>query len=214
MSNKLQTLLERMPQHFAHSPDSNNYKLLSIIAENGNENKLIFDTILKFWNVDQSEGVGLDRLGKDEGISRGNWTDKEYRKMIKIQCIINLSEGDIPTMNTILEAYLGDDFLGLEEGWVRYNKPASLVVETKPSEQTLPFDLLQKIKTAGVGLVYVEIVNPNETLFHTGSIVLTGEVTTIYPWYSNEPIEATLKVPISPYSQDIETITLFPKGVD
>ena len=28
----------------------------------------------------QAEGYGLDRLGKDEGISRGGWEDEEYRK--------------------------------------------------------------------------------------------------------------------------------------
>ena len=52
MSNKrLQTLLDRMPRHFTRAKDSNNYKLLFIIAENGVENLAIQQTILKYWDV-------------------------------------------------------------------------------------------------------------------------------------------------------------------
>lgn len=72
-NQRLQTLLDRMPRQYPKNEESNNYKLLKIIAENGVENLAIQQTILKYWDVDQSEGYGLDRLGKDEGISRGGW---------------------------------------------------------------------------------------------------------------------------------------------
>lgn len=138
-----------MPRHFTQEPDSNNYKLLSIIAENSVENQVVYDTILNFWDVDQAEGVALDRLGKDEGISRGGWNDDDYRKMIKIQYIMNLSEGDIPTMNLILAAYMGDGFLGLHDMWKR--EPASMSANFQfDYEGNIPKELLQKIKAAGV----------------------------------------------------------------
>ena len=79
MSNRLDSLLTRMPSHFAKDKESNNYKLLSLIAQGSEETRTVYDTMLKFWDVDQSEGVGLDRLGKDEGIACGSGDDTEYR---------------------------------------------------------------------------------------------------------------------------------------
>lgn len=149
-----------MPRHFAREEDSNNYKLLKIIAENGVENLAIMQTILKYWDVDQAEGVGLDRLGKDEGISRGGWDDEEYRKMIKIQCILNLSEGDIDTMNQIMDAYMGNDFIGFEEGWREF-EPATLLLNIRASAITVPDALIKRMKTAGVG-IYILLNELNE----------------------------------------------------
>lgn len=154
MSNRLITLLERMPSHFAKDENSNNYKLLKIVADNSVENRTVYDTILKFWDVDQSQGIGLDRLGKNVGIARGSWNDADYRKMIKIQSILNLSEGDIPTMNLIMDAYMGDAFLGFQDGWKLFG-PATLIANIKDASKPLPGNILKKIKSAGVSTHWV-----------------------------------------------------------
>ncbi|MFJ7663757.1 hypothetical protein ACIQXW_15400 [Lysinibacillus sp. NPDC097162] len=171
MSNKrLQTLLDRMPRQYARNEDSNNYKLLKIIAENGVENLAIQQTILKYWDIDQAEGYGLDRLGKDEGIARGGWDDDEYRKMIKVQCILNLSEGDIETMNQIMDAYMGSGFIGFEEGWREF-EPATLLINIRASAKSIPDELIKRIKTAGVG-IYIFLNEINEFLIiHAGTYV-------------------------------------------
>ena len=171
-----------MPRHFTRAKDSNNYKLLSIIAENGVENLAIQQTILKYWDVDQAEGYGLDRLGKDEGISRGGWDDEEYRKMIKIQCILNLSEGDIDTMNQIMDAYMGNDFIGFEEGWREF-EPATLLLNIRASAKTIPDTLVKRIKTAGVG-IYILLNELNEfILLYAGT----------YAWQINYKICSRFK---------------------
>ncbi|MET4562169.1 hypothetical protein ABIA69_003355 [Lysinibacillus parviboronicapiens] len=178
MSNqRLQTLLDRMPRQYARNEDSNNYKLLKIIAENSVENLAIQQTILKYWDVDQAEGYGLDKLGKDEGIFRGSWDDEEYRKMIKIQCILNLSEGDIDTMNQIMDAYMGHDFIGFEEGWREF-EPATLLLNVRASAKTIPDSLIKKIKVAGVG-IYIFLNELNEFLILHGST---------YAWQINHKI--------------------------
>lgn len=143
-----------MPSHFAKGEGSNNYKLLKIVAENSVENRAVYDTILKFWDVDQSQGIGLDRLGKNVGISRGSWNDENYRKMIKIQSILNLSEGDIPTMNLIMEAYMGDSFIGFQDGWKTFG-PATLIALINDASMPLPNNILKKIKSAGVGTYWL-----------------------------------------------------------
>ena len=162
MSNRLDALLERMPRHFAREPDTNNYKLLKIIAQHSEDNRTLYDTVLKYWDVDQAEGVGLDRLGKDEGISRGGWDDDEYRKMIKIQCIVNLSEGDIPTMNLILDEYIGDNFVGFQDAYSSdFKYPAKLILWMKNSSKGYSAALLKRIKSAGVGIILATETNPS-----------------------------------------------------
>lgn len=160
MSNRLDTLLELMPRHFAHDSDSNNYRLLKIIAQHSEDNRALYDTVLKYWDVDQAEGQSLDRLGKDEGISRGGWDDEEYRKMIKIQCIVNLSEGDIDTINLILDAYMGKDFIGIQEMWndPRQPEPAALKAKSNFDTDTVPKGLLKRIKPAGVRAYWVSYI--------------------------------------------------------
>lgn len=153
MNRQLETLLNRLPQHFAREEDSNNYKLLSIIAEQSIESEKVLNTTLQFWDVDQAYGSGLDRLGKDEGINRDGMDDEEFRKMIKIQYILNMSDGDIPTMNLILDAYFGKNFIGLEEGWRVFDEPATLLANLQQIPSNIPYKMLKRLKPAGVGLI-------------------------------------------------------------
>lgn len=167
-----------MPSHFAKDENSNNYKLLSLIAKGSEETRIIYETMLKFWDVDQSEGVGLNRLGKDEGIFRGGWDDAEYRKMIKIQSIINLSEGDILSMNLILDAYMGDAFIGLQDGWMDFEE-ASLLLNLTSQAQGVPSNLIKRIKPAGVR-IYILLNELIEKLMLSGDSygwVIRGRIT-------------------------------------
>lgn len=165
-----------MPSHFAKDENSNNYKLLSLIAKGSEETRTIYETMLKFWDVDQSEGVGLNRLGKDEGIFRGGWDDAEYRKMIKIQSILNLSDADIESMNLILDAYMGEEFIGFQDGWEI--DPASMYLNVTNKATTVPFELITRIKPAGVR-VYILLNELNE------KIIMYGET---YTWQLNNKI--------------------------
>lgn len=151
----LDTILKRLPSHFSKKPDSNNYKALSLVAKHIDDSEELYATIQRFWDVDQAVGKGLDRLGKDEGISRESYDDDTYRKLIKIEFIVNMSEGDAEVMNTILEAYMGDDFLYTEEGWSSFLKePASLILNISKDAETIPFKLVKRIKPAGVRVYY------------------------------------------------------------
>lgn len=180
--SRLQTLLDRLPSHFANAPESNNYKLLSIVADNSYENRTVYETIQKFWDVDTAKGVALDRLGKEEGISRGGWNDEEYRKMIKIQNIVNLSEGDTPTMNLILDAYIEEGFIGLQDGWADF-EPASLLLNITNQVTDVPTDLIRRIKPAGVR-VYVLL---NELI---EKMIISGDS---YAWPVAGPITSRFK---------------------
>lgn len=150
--SKLDVLLNRLPALFDKEETSNNYKILSLIAKQGDELQELHGIIKKFWNVDTSEGYGLDRLGKDEGIKRGRYDDEIYRKMIKIQYVVNLSDGDLETMSLILKAYMEEGFGGIEEGWDSdFGEPASFLVHLNDGADYFPSDLIKRIKPAGVG---------------------------------------------------------------
>lgn len=149
--SKLDVLLNRLPALFDKEETSNNYKILSLIAKQGDGLQELHDIIKKFWNVDTSEGYGLDRLGKDEGIKRGRYDDEMYRKMIKIQYVVNLSDGDLETMSMILQAYMENGFKGIEEGWNSdFQEPASLMIHLNDGVNYFPKDLAMRIKPAGV----------------------------------------------------------------
>ncbi|WP_413079956.1 hypothetical protein [Solibacillus isronensis] len=173
----MQTLLTRMPAHFAKDENSNNYKLLSLIASGSEETHSVYETMLKFWDVDQAFGIGLDRIGKDEGISRGAWDDEEYRKMIKIQNIMNLSEGDIPSMNLILDAYMGSSFKGMRDGYTDLG-PATLVAHLNSASEKLPMNIVNRIKPTGVKVYWMleELVAQLEV------IVKAYEFSVMYPF--------------------------------
>lgn len=148
-------LLNRLPSHFNKEPESNNYKAFQLIARQIEDSEDLYASIQRFWDVDQAEGVGLDRLGKEEGLSRGGYDEETYRKLIKIQFIVNMSEGDLDSINTIFQAYMGDAFLGIEEGWDIHDEPASLFINIKPSNIKFPKELAQRIKATGVRLQVV-----------------------------------------------------------
>lgn len=199
----LDTLLKRLPSHFKKTPDSNNYKLFTLIAKSIDDSTELYATIQKFWDVDQAEGVGLDRLGKDEGISRGSYDDDTYRKLIKIQFIVNMSEGDIEVMNTILHAYMGDDFLHIEEGWSSLlEEPAALIINFALSTQTIPYRLIKRIKPTAVA-IYIALNQISEIRFETKyqaikfPFRLCGTFncgTSPYPEYSPRKLELFLQL--------------------
>lgn len=154
------TLLKRLPSHFKRTQDSNNYKTLSLVAKFIEDNEQLYETIQKFWDVDKAEGIGLDRLGKDEGISRGSYDDETYRKMIKVQYIVNMSEAENESLNAILTAYMGDGFVGIEEGWDSFlREPASMIINVSKDAEEIPYNLMKRVKGAGVRIYYAALID-------------------------------------------------------
>lgn len=211
----INTLLNRVPSHFNKSLDSNNYKALSLIANHIKDSETLYSTIQKFWDIDQAKGIGLDRLGKDEGISRGSYDDETYRKFIKIEYIINISDGDIEVINTILDAYMHDNFLGIDEGWNRYiGEPASLVVNVDQVSQDLPFDLLKRIKPAGVKISVATQRNIDSGL-QIGGVVSEYQVTNILtPEFELEDLHTTISYGAIVAKYNTTKISITPFAID
>ncbi|SFP19162.1 hypothetical protein [Salibacterium halotolerans] len=144
------TLAEKMlswiTDRYTKRPDSNIAKLMAVVGEEIQEK--LFDTrdaIVYYQDIDNAEGKVLDRFGQDVGQQRNGMDDQSYRYMIKTKDSANFSNGDIETINEIMDNLLGDAYKGLAECW-RYekydNEPAALVLlyETDIFTPQLKFD--------------------------------------------------------------------------
>lgn|GEM_PF-1994336 len=156
MSNLLDEILAELPENYETAEGSNNYKLLKLVAKGSEDSRELYDTIQRFWDVDEASGVGLDRLGKEEGLSRGGYDEETYRRLIKVQYVVNMSDGSIEDVNTILRAYMGKDFLYQQEGWDSdFEEPAAIMVNIRNSTQSFPVELMNTIKPNAVAFYIV-----------------------------------------------------------
>lgn len=156
MPNILDEILAELPENYRTDEESNNYRLLALAAKGSEDTRALYDTIQRFWDVDQASGIGLDRLGKEEGISRGSYDEETYRRLIKVQYVVNMSDGSIEDINTILRAYMGDNFLYQQEGWCSdFEEPAAIMVNIANKTESFPVELMQKIKPNAVAFYIV-----------------------------------------------------------
>lgn len=122
----LDKLLQRLPDTYEKSPDSNVGKLLNLPAEQLDEINENLDRLQDWRDIDQAEGKVLDRIGRNVNLPRGRMSDLEYRRMIKLQITTNQSSGDIETINQVANVLLQDSFIDVKEYW--QEEVASLIL--------------------------------------------------------------------------------------
>lgn len=90
--------LSRLPEQFKDKPNIEGILTSWLTSVQVTEDRL-FD-LLNFRSIDTAIGVQLDYIGKIVGCERDGSSDSEYRDRIRLQILINTSEG---TPNDILE---------------------------------------------------------------------------------------------------------------
>lgn len=101
--------------------------------------------------LDTAEGVQLDGLGAIVGEPRKGRSDSVYRQFIRVRILVNLSDGDLPSLYAILLAALGvsaDYFIR------QYNTAIVIHLDSDTSPLTAAELLvyLREAKAAGVGI--------------------------------------------------------------
>jgi hypothetical protein len=81
-------------------PTSNVSKVISIVSEELDELKTLYQKVEEYNDVDKAEGVALDTIGANIGQYRGEVRDEVYRALIKTKILRNRSDG---TLNDIVE---------------------------------------------------------------------------------------------------------------
>lgn len=124
-------LVKRLTDNYKKNPESNIGKLLSIIDFELDRLKETYKLIDSYRAIDNATGATLDNIGKNVLQERGGMDDVTYRLFLKTRIKSNLSGGQIKTINEILTANFGENFLGIREVWgdADYsNEPAAFEV--------------------------------------------------------------------------------------
>lgn len=142
-----------MTSNYNRKDASNVQKLIDLMMVTANENEQSYEYMLRMRDVDQATGVHLDMFGENVQLPRGQMNDTLYRQLIKVKILLDRSNGDIPTLNRVFRAFLGDAFNGLQEGWTHTsNEPAALVVKVGEGVDLQWLDFLKQALAGGVGL--------------------------------------------------------------
>ncbi|HFP3011624.1 TPA: DUF2612 domain-containing protein, partial [Escherichia coli] len=152
-------------------------------------------------SIDKAFGQTLDLLGANVGEFRKEGMDDDlYRLYIKVRIISNLSIGDIPTINYVMSTLLGDKYISIVEGYLDKefleDEPAALRLSVLNSANRLPYDVMDRIKAAGIRILIDEIYATELKLESRSGdssylIYLCGEHPcgdVPYPWAVGEPI--------------------------
>lgn len=139
------SVIKRLTDVFAKSPDSNIGKLIGIMTEQLQELEQTFERVRAWRDIDQAEGTTLDRIGSNVGQPRGVATDQVYRILIKSKIARNLSTGDINTIIRVLSTALD-----CEPNEVRITELYNDPLEPEPAALSLIQVPLSKINEIGM----------------------------------------------------------------
>lgn len=153
------TAWERLPERFRKPT---NKDLYYVLYNGSDELEAGLKTVELSRNLDNAYGNTLDLLGANVGEFRADGMDDDlYRLYIKVRIISNLSIGDIPTINYVMSTLLGDKYLSIKEGFLDgdflYNEPAALRMSVHHSAKDLPYEIMDRIKAAGIRILIDEI---------------------------------------------------------
>lgn len=147
----------RLPERFRKP---NNQDLYYVLYNGFSDIEDTFNDIEKSRDIDNAAGKTLDLIGANVGQFRCGEDDELYRLLIKTRIKANLSIGDIGTINEVSSILLKDIFLGIRETWNTENlqEPSAIVYSVDAGIGQIPFELINRIKSAGVK-VYIEHLN-------------------------------------------------------
>lgn len=87
-------LVNNLPDYYAKSETSNNYKLLQTEKKSIDALSVDINDILNMLEINNATGKTLDMYGEMVNQQRGLATDSQYRFMIRSKIMQNLSNGD------------------------------------------------------------------------------------------------------------------------
>lgn len=103
-------------------------------------------------DLDTSEGVHLDLLGRIVREARDGRTDDDYRRMLRARILVNRSQGRAEDLIRIVRALEGE---ALPEVWIQDVQPARVEARVSGVIDSTPHEIharLTRAKAAGVAL--------------------------------------------------------------
>jgi len=156
----LDNILSKLTDAYKKTKESKIGKLISIVSSQLDDIDSTLNRMEEWRDIDLAKGKALDRLGQEiVGEFRGLSTDEEYRLKIKTRIVTNfLSDGDIESINRLLQIYLNEYFISAQEGWSLKGspfdgEPAMLFITVKGDGNPygIPFSDLNRVGIGGIG---------------------------------------------------------------
>ena len=151
-------MADRLPDNYKKDK-SNTEKLFRMIVDEIDNLNDTNQRIKNWSDIDQAEGKVLDDdFGETLNVKRDGMSDDEYRLMLKIKIISNMSDGDIPTLNQVIPVLINGKFERIKQGFLFDDEPLPKepaaflirVIASRTENNNIPFRAIERITAGGV----------------------------------------------------------------
>lgn len=168
--SKLIDMLQRLSDNYNKDENGNIAYLLTLGAEQLEDLEETLDRTKLWRDIDEAEGLTLDRIGRNVQEPRGDKGNSLYRDYIKVKIASNLSGGSIETLNGVLSVLLGDRDFWITEGhqfelpWTPEPAAILITVADTGEQEGLPFAATDLVAAAGVQVSYWSQLYPDSQI--------------------------------------------------
>lgn len=132
-----------------------NYKFASILVQEEKRVDSIISEVKEAHQIDNVGGISLDRMARIFDLTRGDWTDEEFRSFIKSAVTGLIGGGTTPNLRTALSITIG-----IPEANIKISDTgvASILVEVPERYEDMKPELstvITKYKPAGVAFTLI-----------------------------------------------------------
>ncbi|WP_341778587.1 hypothetical protein [Levilactobacillus sp. HBUAS70063] len=126
-------MLNEYPAALNNAADSNNAKLLSILADDMVSLQELVDQINLWRDITNAKGGWLDKIGTDWGVARNGFDDDFYRFMIRTKQLQRQVDGSYNSIIKLIAESLGANYSEINVTPVK-DEPNAIEVTNIPAE--------------------------------------------------------------------------------
>jgi len=186
----LTDLLNELPAALSNGPDSNNAKLLSVLADDMVDMQELIDQVNLWRDITNAKGGWLDKIGTDWGVARNGFDDDFYRFMIRTKQLQRQVDGSYNSIIKLIAESLGANYSEINVTPVK-DESQAIQVTNIPAKyidsQRKEAMVLDRVRSSVVAGVRVATVQFQKTVKSTLYYAMQFQTTQV--------IESTMSVP-------------------
>jgi len=186
----LTDLLNELPAALSNGPDSNNAKLLSVLADDMVDMQELIDQVNLWRDITNAKGGWLDKIGTDWGVARNGFDDDFYRFMIRTKQLQRQVDGSYNSIIKLIAESLGANYSEINVTPVK-DESQAIQVTNIPAKyidsQRKEAMVLDRVRSSVVAGVRVATVRFQKTVKSTLYYAMQFQTTQV--------IESTMSVP-------------------
>lgn len=186
----LTDLLNELPAALSNGPDSNNAKLLSVLADDMVDMQELIDQVNLWRDIMNAKGGWLDKIGTDWGVARNGFDDDFYRFMIRTKQLQRQVDGSYNSIIKLIAESLGANYSEINVEPAK-DESQAIQVTNIPAKyidsQRKEAMVLDRVRSSVVAGVRVATVRFQKTVKSTLYYAMQFQTTQV--------IESTMSVP-------------------